>query len=103
MQLSALRALEFERIVDAVTACALTPMGADRLTRLVPSPDPARVAHLLAGTSEAARFIAAVGPLPLRGSSELPQILTSMAVEGRALEPIRLLALVAFLESIDQI
>ena len=102
MQLSALRALEFERIVDAVTACALTPMGADRLTRLVPSPDPARVAHLLAGTSEAARFISAVGPLPLRGSSELPQILTSMAVEGRALEPIRLLALVAFLESIDE-
>ena len=35
MQLSALRALEFERIVEAVTTCALTPMGADRLARLI--------------------------------------------------------------------
>ena len=34
MQPGALRALEFDRIVEAVTGFALTPMGAQRLSRL---------------------------------------------------------------------
>ena len=102
MQLSALRALEFDRIVEAVTSFALTPMGAERMARLTPSTDPQKVAHLLAGTTETARFIAANGLFPLRASSDLPSILTALAVEGRPLEAQRLLALAAFLESIDE-
>src|SRR2546430_5350445 len=99
---SALRALEFDRIVEAVTGFALTPMGAERLARLTPSTDPHKVAQLLAATTETARFIAAHGQFPLRASSELPQILAALAVEGRALEPPRLLALAAFLDSVDE-
>jgi DNA mismatch repair protein MutS2 len=102
MQPSALRALEFDRIVEAVAAFALTPMGAERLSRLQPSTDPRTVAQLLAATSETTRYIDAHGAFPLRATAELPQILTALAVEGRALEPLRLLALATFLDSIDE-
>jgi DNA mismatch repair protein MutS2 len=102
MQPSALRALEFDRIVEAVRDYALTPMGADRLAALQPSTDAATVAALLAATSETTRYIAAHGLFPLRASSEFPQILNALAVEGRALEALRLLALATFLDSIDE-
>ena len=102
MQPSALRALEFDRIVEAVRDFALTPMGAERLGRLQPSTDAGTVAALLAATGETARYVAAHGVFPLRASSELPQILTALAVEGRALEALRLLALATFLDSIDE-
>ena len=102
MHPGALRALEFDRIVEAVKGFALTPMGAERLARLQPSTDPRHVAQLLAATSETARYIAAQGVFPLRATSDLPQTLAALAVEGRALEALRLLALVAFLDSIDE-
>ena len=102
MQLSALRALEFDRIVEAVAGFALTPMGAERLSHLAPSTDPAKVALALAATTETARFISANGLFPLRASNELPATFAALAVEGRPLEAQRLLALVAFLESVDE-
>jgi DNA mismatch repair protein MutS2 len=102
MQPSALRALEFDRIVEAVTGFALTPMGAERLSRLAPSTDAQQVAQWQAATTETVRFITAHGLFPLRGSSELPLILVSVAVEGRALEALRLLVLSTFLDSIDE-
>jgi DNA mismatch repair protein MutS2 len=101
MQPGALRALEYDRIVEAVTRFALTPMGADQLAKLTPSTDPHRVAQLLAATSETARFLNANGELPLHAPAELPQILIALAVEGRPLESLRLLALAGFLDSID--
>jgi len=96
------RTLEFDRIVEAVKTFALTPMGAERVSRLQPSTDPRQVAQLLASTTETAGYVAAHGVLPLRGSNDLPQILSTLAVEGRALEPLRLLALAGFLDSIDE-
>ena len=102
MQPGALRALEFDRIVDAVTGFAATPMGAERLARLAPSTDPHRVAQLLAATTETVRFITTNGLFPLRASNDLPQILAALAVEGRPLEGLRLLALAAFLDSVDE-
>jgi len=102
MQPGVLRALEFDRIVEAVRGFAATPMGDQRLARLEPSPDPQRVAQLLAATTETAAYVARNGAFPIRAASELPEILGSLAVEGRALEPLRLLALAAFLESMDE-
>jgi DNA mismatch repair protein MutS2 len=102
MQLGALRALEFDRIVESVRGFALTPMGAERLARLVPSTDPARVAQLLAATTETVRYLGANHPLPLHATGDLPQMLSSLAIEGRALEPLWLLALAGFLESVDE-
>src|SRR5215471_3338902 len=102
MQIAALRALEFDRIVSVVRGLALTPMGEERLARLQPSSDATKVAQLLAATSETAQFLVKNGSLPLRASKELPAILGSLAIEGRALEALRLLALSTFLESIDE-
>src|SRR4030095_4339777 len=102
MQPSALRTLEFDRIVEAVGGFALTPMGAERLAVLEPSTDAQKVTQLLAATTETLRCVTSHGLFPLRASSDLPQILAALAVEGRALEPLRLLALAAFLDSVDQ-
>jgi DNA mismatch repair protein MutS2 len=102
MQLSALRALEFDRIVESVTDFAVTPMGADRVSRLTPSIDAGQVAQWQAATSETIRYVNAHGLFPLRASAELPQTIAALAVEGRALEALRLLALSTFLDSIDE-
>ena len=101
MQLGALRALEFDRIVEAVRAFALTPPGEERLARLAPSTDPHKVAQQLAATSETAIYIARHGGFALRATSDLSQILNILAVEGRGLEALRLLALAAFLDSVE--
>jgi DNA mismatch repair protein MutS2 len=102
MQQGVLRALEFDRIVDAVRGFALTPMGEARLARLSPSTDPQKVAQLLAATSEAAVFISKHGVFPLNATTDLPQIVDSLAIHGRALEPVRLLSFASFLESVDE-
>ena len=102
MQSAVLRALEFDRIVEIVRGFALTPMGDERLARLEPSEDAQTVAQWLAATSETAKYLSSYALFPLRASSELPQVLAALAVEGRALEPLRLLALAAFLDSVDE-
>src|SRR6185436_14136808 len=84
MQSAVLRALEFDRIVEMVRGFALTPMGDERLARLAPSGDAAKVAQWLAATTETTKYLAANALFPLRASSELPQVLAALAVEGRA-------------------
>ena len=101
MHAAALRALEFDRIVDAVRAFSLTPMGDERLGALEPSTDAAVVAELLASTTQTAQYIAKHGSFALRAHPELLEILGALAVEGRALEAPRLLALAAFLDSVE--
>ncbi|HEX6463579.1 MAG TPA: endonuclease MutS2 [Vicinamibacterales bacterium] len=101
MQPTALRALEFDRIVDAVRRLAQTPPGDVRLGRLQPSTDPREVATALAATAETARFLSGTGEIALRAPADLDAVLTALAVEGRALEPQGLLALATFLGSID--
>src|SRR5215831_14692248 len=101
MQSAALRALEFDRVVEMVRGFALTPMGDERLARLSPSGDPQKVAQLLAATTETEKYLAANGLFALRASGEMPQILAALAVEGRAVEAKRLLALATFLTSVE--
>ncbi len=101
MQPAVLRALEFDRVVEMVRSFAMTPMGDERLARLSPSGDPQRVAQLLGATTETAKYLAANGLFPLRSAAEMPQILAALAVEGRALEAPRLLALATFLGSVE--
>ena len=101
MQAGSQRALEFDRIVEAVSGFALTPMGRERLARLQPSVEAPAVAQALAGTTETARYVAAHGTFPLHASSDLPQILSALAIEGRWLDAPRLIALSAFLDSIE--
>jgi DNA mismatch repair protein MutS2 len=101
MQSAIIRALEFDRIVEMVRGFALTPMGDERLARLTPSSDSHRVSQTLAATTETTKYLAANSLFPLRAPADLPQVLSALAVEGRALEPARLLTLAAFLDSVD--
>src|SRR4051812_7229267 len=101
MQHGALRALEFDRIVDAVRRLAQTPPGGERLAHLHPLDDAHGVAAALATTAEGARFLSGAGEISLRAPAELDEILEGVAVDGRALEPLQLIGLSTFLASID--
>src|SRR5437899_9432683 len=101
MHSGALKALEFDRIVEAVCRLAQTPPGADHLARLHPLTDPDAVSSALATTGETARFLSGSGEIALRAPGELPAILEALAVEGRALEPLHLLGVSTFLASVE--
>jgi DNA mismatch repair protein MutS2 len=96
-----LRALEFERIVSAVADLAVTPTGRERLLELYPMTDPTRIAAAQQATTEGVRLLADHAGLPLRAPSDLGAIIEALAVDGRALEPLRLLALADYLESVE--
>jgi DNA mismatch repair protein MutS2 len=102
MNAIALRALEFDRIVVTVTELAITPPGRDRLAELSPLTDASLVIAAQRATSEATRFLSDHRGFPLRSPAELEAILGGLGVEGRALEPLRLLGLTEYLESIEQ-
>jgi DNA mismatch repair protein MutS2 len=102
MHPGALKALEFDRIVSVVTGLALTPTGAAKLAQLRPLTDPGRVMAAQRATTEGARFLADNPGFPLRAPSDLEAILDALGIEGRPLEPIRLLGLADYLESIEQ-
>jgi DNA mismatch repair protein MutS2 len=102
MQRAAQQALEFHRIVEAVRSFAATPLGRDRLASLRPQSDPRRVAQWLGATSEATRFLVDGGLFPLQAPSDIDSTLSALAVEGRPLEPVRLLGLADFLDSLEE-
>ncbi|MBY0496875.1 MAG: endonuclease MutS2 [Cyanobacteria bacterium] len=94
--------LEFDRIVDAVTALAITPLGAVSLSELEPSTDPKVVVAAQAATSETVRFLERHPLFPLRGGEALPLALEALDVTGRPLEPLQLRLLADFVDSVDQ-
>src|SRR5687768_2857807 len=100
MHQGALRALEFDRIVDAVCRYAQTPPGRARLARLEPLTDPHAVGAALSATAETTHFLAE-NHVGLQAPEDLEVLLTGLAVEGRALEPAQLVGLAAFLASIE--
>ena len=100
MNRGTLRALEWDAIVEVVGGFALTPLGAARLADLEPQSDPHRVAQLLGATIEGARYLDANPAFALNAPADLEALLAALAVEGRALEPLRLLAFAEFLDSL---
>src|SRR5690349_6130534 len=101
MQSGALKALEFDRIVEAVCRLAQTPPGAARLARLHPETDARAVSGALSATAESLRFLAGAGEILLRAPADLEAILAALTVEGRALEPLQLVALANFMGSVE--
>lgn len=99
MHQGALKALEFDRVVEAVCRFAQTPPGREQLARLMPTIEPRDVAAALAVTAETARFLSGIGEIALRAPAELEAILVALSVEGRALEALYLLGLAIYLES----
>jgi len=98
----ALRTLEFDRVVDAVTELALTPLGAAALSALEPSTDPKVVVAAQEATSETVRFLERHPLFPLRAGESLPEALGYLAITGRPLEPLQLRMLADFVDSVDQ-
>ncbi len=101
MQSGPLKALEFDRIIEAVCRFAQTPPGAARLAALQPDIDASAVRAALAATAETARYVSGAGDVALRAPADLDLILAALTVEGRALEAEQLLALATFFASID--
>jgi DNA mismatch repair protein MutS2 len=95
-----LRALEFDRIVEAVCRYAQTPPGEARLAGLRPETDSRTVSRALDATAETAAFLAE-GQIGLRAPADLLAIVDALGVEGRALEPLQLLGLASFLASLE--
>ena len=95
-----LRALEFDRIVEAVRSLALTPLGAAALGDLRPLADARAVRAALSATTEGVRFLE-THELPLRGPADLEDALGALAIEGRLLDARQLRGLAAFLASVD--
>jgi DNA mismatch repair protein MutS2 len=100
MHAGALRALEYDRIVEAVRRFALTPPGAARLAKLQPLIDPRAVAAALAATAETERYLREA-EIALQAPEDLDALLLSLAVEGRVLEPQALVNVATFLASVD--
>ena len=96
------RALEFDRIVSIVAGLAVTPTGRERLEALAPLTEPARVGAAQA-RHDRRRALPAESPgLPAaRAVGARGRSSTRWHVEGRALEPLRLLGLADYLESIE--
>jgi DNA mismatch repair protein MutS2 len=102
MHVTTLRALEFDKIAAVVRSYAVTPLGARRLERLTPSTEPVRVAEGLDLTGEAILLLQDHQSLPLRAGEAVNAALDGLALQGRPLEPLRLLALADFFESVDR-
>jgi DNA mismatch repair protein MutS2 len=100
MYAGALRALEFDRIVHAVGGFAQTPMGGARLAGMQPMVEPQAVSAALDATAETVRFLTD-NQITLQAPPELDVVLRALDVQGRPLEPFELLALAAFLTSVD--
>ncbi len=98
----ATRTLEFDRIVEAVTALALTPLGTAALEDLEPSTDPRVVVAAQAATTETVNFLDRHPLFPLRAGESLPDALEGLATAGRPLEPLQLRMLADFVDSVDQ-
>ena len=102
MHAGTLRALEFDRVVEAVRSFALTPLGAGRLAELRPQTDLRGVQSALAGTTETVEYLADNPLIPLEAPADLENILSRLAIEARALESSQLLKLADFLASVEQ-
>jgi DNA mismatch repair protein MutS2 len=101
MHPATLRALEFDRVREALASFAVTPLGAERLATLEPQTDRSRVAASLAATTEGVRLLSDGPGLPLRAPADLEDTLEALDIQGRPLEALRLVGLADFVHSID--
>ena len=97
----ALRTLEFDRIVDAVTSLAITPLGAGVLAELEPQVDPKAVAESLNATTETTAFLESNALFPLRAGTGIEEALAGLEVQGQLLDPLPLRLVADFLDSIE--
>ncbi len=103
MQAAALRALEFDRIREALAREALTPLGRVRAYALEPSPEADEVARRLALTTESLAFVRNDGSLGIYAPEQLEATLRGLEQGEEPLEPLQLIGLSRFVESVDRV
>ena len=103
MQPAVLRALEFDRIREALAARASTPMGRERLLALEPSTDPSAIRASLALTLEAVALEQAGGSLGIDAPDDLATSLAILEMPDRPLEPLALRGLARFFASVERV
>src|SRR5437016_7131541 len=103
MQPAISRALEFDRVREALAREASTPLGRARALALTPWTDPAGVAAALETTREAKDFVERGGSLAIEAADDFPVVLEHLSIEGEPLDPLALLALARFVESVDRV
>jgi DNA mismatch repair protein MutS2 len=97
------RALEFDRIREALADQCSTRLGQARALALEPSADSAEVRRRLATTGEAVAFEQAGGSLGLDAPEDLDESLTFIATGDEPLAPLALLGVARFLDAVQQV
>jgi DNA mismatch repair protein MutS2 len=103
MQPAALRALEFDRIREALARETSTPVGRSRALALAPAPDATSVARRLGLTGEALSFLNQGGTLSIEAPADLEALLRTLDVADEPLEPRSLLGLARALASVEHV
>jgi DNA mismatch repair protein MutS2 len=103
MQAAVYRALEFDVVREVLAQAALTPLGRARVRALEPVVSPGLVRAGLVLTTEAAAFVSGAGSLAILAPDDLETLFLTLDVADQPLEPLGLLALGQFVESVTQI
>ena len=77
-----LKTLEYDKIIDKLTACATSPQGKALCAALTPSSDLARICQLQMETSDALARVYARGSLSLSGVSDIRPSLLRLKVDA---------------------
>ncbi len=102
MNLSTLKALEFDRVIDIACSFAVTSLGAAQLKALVPQSDPKQVEKTLAATTEGVGWLRLESLFPLKAPTDLEKTLAVLSIEGQILETQQLLGLTEFITSVNE-
>ncbi|MAP41387.1 MAG: hypothetical protein CMP01_04060, partial [Woeseiaceae bacterium] len=103
MNLSTLKALEFDRVIDIACSFAVTSLGAAQLKTLVPQSDPKQVAKTLAATTEGVGWLRLESLFPLKAPTALEKTLAVLSIEGQILETQQLLGFTEFIASVNEV
>src|SRR5689334_9084716 len=103
MQPTALRALEFDRVREALAREAATPLGRARAEALMPSTTHEDVSRLLSLTVEARDLQDDGRSLAIDAPDGLPLALEQLDVENQPLDPVMLLTLARFFDSVGAV
>ncbi len=94
-------ALEWERLRERLAAAARSELGRTRVLTREPSADPAWIAEQQQRTSELREMLRVAGAFDFRGLLDPANLLDQARIEGAALEPTELLAILAHTERVD--
>lgn len=103
MQSAVLRALEFDRIREALAREAATPLGRERALALEPATDLDEVRRRLEASAAAAAFEKSSGSLALDGPEDLAEVLEHLGIADQPLAPLQLLGLARFVSSVGSV